>query len=176
VASIAAALHEFLSPRRRSVPAGVVLLYANLLDLTQTAALLPVLIDRLPAGTAMRTAEALARWSVQALANGADEKVFMQVMPLPAERRSLQMLRDAWQTLLLAPPEQFATRLAELFATVAISRDDVEELYRTLMPVPVDGLSGEDPFEEARRAGDLISGEGRYAMADEVAQKRKRRR
>jgi hypothetical protein len=135
-----------------------------LASLEQKPALLAVLFRSIPQTAMSRVAEALAAWTHDAMRSGLDAHTFTRVARLPQLPSADPVrLRDYWRKLLLNRSGRLDEALPHLFAEVAISRPRLLGLIQALYPERRAG--GEDPFEEACRAGDLIPGEGRTKEA-----------
>lgn len=129
----------------------------RLLGLVRNPALLTMLLTRLPKVNASPVAQVLADWARELpVKQRIEPKIFGKLgkMPLPGEPIRT---RDYWKKLLLEKPNQVAMQLPVIFDALPISDDRLADLMRALAPEA--RTEGEDPFEEARRAGDLIPGE-----------------
>ncbi len=148
--------------------------YTDLFNLVRSPDFLPLLFKQLPSGAVTRVAEALAQWSIEARQSGADAKAFKKMGRLPEHTRDAIKLRDAWKRLVLDRSRHFGNRLVELLKTVPMSTHRLVDLLQALTPEPKRGAAGEDPFNEARHAGDLIPGEGLEKIENPSKSKKRR--
>jgi GTPase SAR1 family protein len=132
----------------------------ELFKYVQSESLLPILFTRLPVDTTARVSEVLGRWATQAVTAGADEDQIKKVIKLHTKITDSFKLREALKERLTKSPEEFGTELAKLFKQTSQSPELMSEFCSALAPKPPAGNSGESVFEEARRNGDLMPGEG----------------
>lgn len=123
--------------------------------------LLPALLSRLPKSALPRVAEALAQWLREAL-KSQWRNAMLAELGRPHVPGDPVMLSQYWRSQLLEHPAEAAAKLPALFELTRISPARLADLFRALTPEPRE--SGEDPFEEARLAGDLMPGEGPRAV------------
>jgi hypothetical protein len=91
---------------------------------------------------------------------GADPKDLQNAIKLNAKLTDSVKLREALNERLMKSSQEFAPHLVRLFKQVPLPAQLVREFCSALAPKPPTGTSGESVFEEARRNGDLMPGEG----------------
>jgi hypothetical protein len=149
--------------------------------------LFPVLLSRMPQATVSRVAEALARLIQETLkameGRTALLKLYKEQLPreallkldkLQLPHQSFITTRDYWRKQLYDHPDKVSAMLPGLIRVSRVSEARLADLFKALAPERRG--SGEDPFEEARRAGDLIPGEGPSAVDVEAPRKAKKKR
>lgn len=121
-----------------------------------------ILLSRLPQATTSRLAATLARWTAEAPAGMA----FYQLLtPRRAEGRATADMSDYYRKRLHDDPAAFAENLAGFLFHSPTQEAHMVGLCEALRPPPASGGNqpDEDPFEEARRLGSLLPGEGPVA-------------
>lgn len=132
----------------------------KLLELVRKPVLLTVVLSGLPKANASRVVEALANWTPEALRLVSMVPKAFASLGKPPEPDEPVKISDYWRRLLLNNPEEVAQQLPKIFETLPNSDARLADLMRALTPEP--RTEGEDAFEEARRAGDLMPGEGSH--------------
>lgn len=135
----------------------------KLLDPARAATLLPILLNRLPDAATTPVATILVELSIAVLKDARNERVptILQRIKVPIAQEDEQALEASWLSLLQGKPDRLSAALRELFATVTAPsfRPRIPELYQALTPKG-QAQAAEEQFEEARRAGDLLPGQG----------------
>lgn len=145
----------------------------RVLEVVRKPAMLTALLSRLPKVNANRVARALADWTVESsLKTGrSDVKAFGKLGRPPGSNEPIR-IHEYWRRLLLEAPDAVANQLPKILEVQPISDDRLVDFLRALAPEA--RAEGEDPFEEARRAGDLMPGEGSHLAPNSSRSKQKK--
>ncbi|HEX6183205.1 MAG TPA: ATP-binding protein [Pyrinomonadaceae bacterium] len=135
--------------------------------------LFPVLLSRMPQTTVSRVAEALARLIQETLKDREGAEALMKLLKTQLPHEPLAT-RDYWRKQLYQHPDKVSAMLTGLVRVSRVSEARLADMFKALAPER--SKSGEDPFEEARRAGDLIPGEGPSAVENAAPRKAKKKR
>jgi hypothetical protein len=145
----------------------------QLLHIVRRPHVLTTLMTRLPKVNANRVAEALADWTVesQSKKGPTDNKAFGKLGKPPGPSEPIR-IHDYWRNRLLENPDEVANRLPQIVKAYPISNERLADLMAALKPEA--RAEGEDPLEEARRAGDLMPGEGSHLGSKSSKAKQKK--